>query len=370
MGKVLELKHTHGAVPQNRFRLQNDFLPVFERLRTGIHAFPTVGNVENIHYLTFGIVREIVGSHRLHRQTQVHTLLLRSSHHAQRLGHQLVFVERQADVSALRLDEREAHAAADNQVIDLVEQVFDDGEFRAHLRAADDGRERMLCVFEHVVNGLNFLLHEQAEHFLVGIEIVGDDSRGSVFAMSRSEGVVHIDVGIRGQRFRELFLRGFHGFLGFIVFGSTFLHAHGLSLFLGIEAQVFEQQHLAHFQGCGLLLSLGAVGCEGHGHAKRLLHIFANLSEREFRVYFSFRLSHVAHQNECAAVAEDFLQRGQGTADAGVVGDFTIFVEWHVEIYAHDCLFSGKIKVVDCHHFFLIFKYYESVILFRLQSYE
>ena len=352
MSEVVELEHAHRTIPQNRLRLEDDFLPIFQRLRTGIHTFPTVGNVENIDHLLGRLIRKFATCHRLHRQTQVHTLFLGSRHHAESLFHQVVFVKRKTDFSALRLDEREAHSTADNQVIDLVEQVLDDSQFRTHFRATDDGREGMLGIFQHVVDGNHLFLHQQTEHFRVFVEIIGDDSRRSVLAMRRSECVVHIDVGIRSECLGELFLRCFHRVLGLVILRRTFFHTHGLALFFGVETKVFKQQNLTRFQRSSLFSGLRTVGCKAHGNAQSLLHILANLSEREFRVHLSFRFAHMAHQNERTAVAEDFLQRRQGTTNTGVVGDYTIFVEWHVEINAHDCLFTSKIKFVNCHHLF------------------
>ena len=68
------------------------------------------------------------------------------------------------------------HAAAEDELVDLAEQVLDDTNLGAHLGAAHDGHEGALDVVQDVVDSLHFLLHEEAEHLVVGVEVVGDDS--------------------------------------------------------------------------------------------------------------------------------------------------------------------------------------------------
>ena len=82
-------------------------------------------------------------------------------------------MERLSDLSALRLDECVAHTAADDEVVHLVEKVLYDTELGTYLRATDDGCERMLCVFQHVVDGCHFLLHQITQHLGVCVEVVG-----------------------------------------------------------------------------------------------------------------------------------------------------------------------------------------------------
>ena len=185
---------------------------------------------------------------------------------------------------------------------------------------------------------------------MVGIEVVGDDGGRSVLAVCGTEGVHHIAVSIAGESLGELLLAGLHGLLSLVVLGSTLLNTYGLAFFLRIEAQVLEQQSLTHLQGSSLLLSLSAVGSEGYGNTKGLGHSVLDLTKRELRVHLSFGLTHVAHDDESTTVGQHLLQGGQSAANAGVVRDLTILIEGHVEVNAHDCLLSGKIKFVDCHN--------------------
>ena len=133
MSEVLKLEHADRTVPQDGLGRENDLLPVFEALLRGIHALPSVGNLVDGEYLARCVVGEFLTADRSHGEAEVHTLLLSHLDDVESLGHEVVLVQRVADVAALSLDEGVAHAAADDQVVDLVEQVLDDTELRADL---------------------------------------------------------------------------------------------------------------------------------------------------------------------------------------------------------------------------------------------
>ena len=57
------------------------------------------------------------------------------------------------------------------------------------------------------------------------------------------------------------------------------------------------------------------------------------------------------HDDEGTAVAQNFLEGGEGAADAGVIGDVAVVVEGHVEVNADDGFFAFEIVVVDVSHF-------------------
>ena len=58
----------------------------------------------------------------------------------------------------------------------------------------------------------------------------------------------------------------------------------------------------------------------------------------------------MAHDNECATIGEHLLEGGQGTADAGVVSDYSVLVERYIEVHAYDDLLAFKLAVVNCHN--------------------
>ena len=168
--------------------------------------------------------------------------------------------------------------------------------------------------------------------------------------MSGTEGVHHVAVSVAGEGLGELLLRSLHGLLGLVVSGIGLLDAYGLAFLFGIVAQVLQQQSLTHLQGLGSVGSLSTVGSKSHGHTQSLLHSLADLTERELRVHLAFGLTHVRHDDRGTTVGQDLLQRGQGTADTGVVSDLTILIQGYVEVYTYDCLLTGKIHFVDSHN--------------------
>ena len=132
------------------------------------------------------------------------------------------FDERLAGGDAEGALEGVGHAADDDERVDLVEQVVDDVDLAGDLRAADDGDEGLLGRFERLAEIGDFLFHQQAGDG--GLEEVRDAFGGGMGAMRGAEGVVDVDLGQRGECFGEGRIVGF---------------------FFGVEAQVFEQQHLA-----------------------------------------------------------------------------------------------------------------------------
>ena len=140
------------------------------------------------------VIGKSVGSHAVRTQYEVYAFGLRLFDDIESQLQFVVFADRVTDLAALGFGKSISHTAAQNQVVHLVHQVFDDADFGRNLRAAHDGRERTFDVAQYVVYGVHFFLHQIAEHLVVGIEIVGDDSRRGMFAVSRSERVVYVAV--------------------------------------------------------------------------------------------------------------------------------------------------------------------------------
>ena len=188
----------------------------------------------------------------------------------------------------MSLCESICHTAAENQVVNLVHKVFDDADLGRNFRTTHDCCKRTLDVVEHVFNGCNFFFHQVAEHLVVCVEIVGDDSCRSVTAVSCAECVVNVAVSVACESFCEFLLALFHFFLGCVVCWVFFVDANRLAFLFRIEA-------------------------------------------------------------ESAAVGKNFFQSWEGTADTGVVSDFAVFVQWHVEVNAHNRFFTCEVVLFDCH---------------------
>ena len=153
--------------------------------------------------------------------------------------------------------------------------------------------------------------------------------------MGGAEGVVDVDLGQRGQRLGEGWIVGF---------------------FLGVEAQVFKQQHLAGFELAGQLSGYfaDAVGSESHvdGLAEFLVEQFAqpvnHRAQRVLGIGFALGTAKVRGQNHLGLVADSVDDGGQRGHDAGVVGDGgAVFAERHVEIDADEHALVGQIDVAN-----------------------
>ena len=155
-----------------------------------------------------------------------------------------------------------SHTAAEDQLIYFAQQVLDDTDLRAYFRTAHDSHERTFDIFEDSVNSSYLFLHQESEHLVVCVEIIGDDSSRSMLAVSRTESVHHVAVCVRSERLSELFLTCFHLFLGGLVCGILFLDTYRFAFLLRIEAEVLEQQYLARFESGSLCLCFRAVLCE------------------------------------------------------------------------------------------------------------
>src|SRR5574344_2332549 len=105
-----------------------------------------------------------------------------------------------------------------------------------------------------------------------------------MFAVSGTESVIDIAVGIRSELLCEFFLRSLHGSLGssFFFVGSEF--TSWFAFFLGIEAEVLQQQGFARFQGFHGIVGFHAVGSELYLYTQMCRNCIDNLSQRELHI--------------------------------------------------------------------------------------
>ncbi len=81
------------------------------------------------HDLGVGIVAEVVSHEGLYGEGNLHALLLGLGKNFESLRDKIVLVEGFTDLAALSLDECISHAAADDEVVHLVEEVLKHGKF-------------------------------------------------------------------------------------------------------------------------------------------------------------------------------------------------------------------------------------------------
>ena len=64
-GKLVELEHAHGAVPDHGFAVGQGFLEGFERVGADVKAHPAIGDGVDRHGLAVGVGGEVVGQHHI-----------------------------------------------------------------------------------------------------------------------------------------------------------------------------------------------------------------------------------------------------------------------------------------------------------------
>ncbi len=232
--------------------------------------------------------------------------------------------QRLADGDALRQQEGVGHAAADDQCVDLLDEVEEHVDLGRHLGAADDGDDRPLRVAERGLQRLQLLLHGAAG---VGGEVVGEPGGGGVGAMGGGERVVHPHVAELGELGGE----------------------EGIVLLLAlVEARVLQNQDVAILHRRDRLFGGGtdAVIGEGDRLAQHLADGGDHLLQRILRVGSVLRAAEVGEQDRLAAGVDDVEDRRGRRADARVVGDLAVSHR-DVEVDADENALALHVDVVE-----------------------
>ena len=203
------------------------------------------------------------------------------------------------NLTALGLHEGVGHATADDQLVHAVEQVLQHRQLGTDFGTANDRCHGLLCTAQHLLQRLDFALHEETKRFVLRKEL-GDHRRRGVRAMGRTKRVVDVEVPILGELAGEEFIPG---------------------LFLSVEAEVFEQSNLSRCERLRHLQRLIAhtVRSELHRTAEEAFQRRDDVAQRHFGIG-AFRAAEVAHEDHTASCLQHMLDGRQGSADAGVVG--------------------------------------------------
>ena len=231
---------------------------------------------------------------------------------------------RVAHRNALGLEEGVGHAAADQQGIDLVEQVLDDLDLVGDLGPAQDRHEGALRRLQDALEDLDLALQEHPGH---RGEVLGDPDHRAVGAVGGAEGIVHEDVAEARQGRRE----------SGVVLGLAREEAH-----------VLEQQRPPWREPRDGLLGLGRrrIGDEGHLEAQVTPEGSGHRSQRVARIRAALGPAEVRHQDQTPTSVEDSADRRQAGGDAGLVGDLPV-LERDVEVDAHQDPLPGHLDVVE-----------------------
>ena len=223
--------------------------------------------------------------------------------------------QRGADVVALRLEEREDHAAADEQAVGLLDQVVDDAQLVGDLRPAQHDDVGALGRLGEPLQHLHLGLHETADH---GREPRGDVVDAGLLAVHDPEPVGDEHVGQRRELVGERAADG-------VVLARLAL----------VEADVLEHGHLAVLQRRGDPLRLGADGVVGeqHGRAEQLGEALGHGLQRVGGVRRTLRPAEVRGDEHARTGTGELLDGRDAGAHAAVVGDRAA-VQRHVQVAA------------------------------------
>ena len=167
-------------------------------------------------------VRGVFVAHSVvHGNQELHALVLCLGHHILGQLNLVRLADGGADGIAQSVHKGVSHTAADDQGIDLFQQVVDNADLVGNLGAAQDGDEGTLRVGQGGAHDGNFLLDQVAAD---SGEVIGHAGGRGMGSVGGAESVVDIDLSQRGHSLGQL--------------GIIF----GFALF---KADVFQQLDLA-----------------------------------------------------------------------------------------------------------------------------
>ena len=245
---------------------------------------------------------------------------------------------------SLRFEERVSHSAADDQGVDLRQQVADDRELVGDFGAAEDRNERTDRFFNGVTEERDLFFHQEARNG--GRDVFGDDSGGGMGAVRGAERVVAIDIAIGSELFSKLFLLLFEsGFRSLELFIGLTVFLFEFGLFFLVVTGIFQHQDVARLHCGDFRVRLCAVG----GKRDRLAEQFGEVIRNQLEGgvggdSFFIGTAEMAHENEASALFENVFDGGEGALDTGIVFDDAFF-DRHVEVNAHDNALAFEIDI-------------------------
>lgn len=188
--KLLKLKDTGRAVPQDGLGLTNGLLEQLNGLLTTVKAHPSIRDTILVSSeASVGVLVELVGSDEVDRQDNLDVLGLGL---LDQLGNGLStgLVEERVANGEVVLDllEGESHATADDEGVDLVEQVVDELDLVRDLGTTENGKERSLRGLESLGEVVELLLHEETSSLLGQVNA----NHGRVSTVSSAESIVYL----------------------------------------------------------------------------------------------------------------------------------------------------------------------------------
>ena len=192
----LDLEGAERAVPDQRLGAGQHRDDLLDAARPDVEDHVVCADVVHRDDARRRVGRELLRHDHVDRQHDFAIERLCLGEDVARGRDEIVLAQRFADRLALRGEERVGHAAADDQRLDLRDQIAEQVELGRNLGAADDRRHRPLRCVQRLLQRFELLLHGAPG---VGGEQMGDRLDRGVRAVRDREGVVDIDVAQRGE---------------------------------------------------------------------------------------------------------------------------------------------------------------------------
>ncbi len=221
MGEGRDLEDPERPIPEHGPSLAEGRLHRLQRRLADVDDVPRSRDLVGLEGLVLGASGDLLRDDHVHREDDLDALALGVGEDASGLLDHVVLGEALADGLALGQEERVRHAAAEDEDVDLREELVEDLELARDLRPADDRRKRPLGVLHELREHLDLALHQEPG---IGRQELSDANRAGVGPMGRPERVVHVELGIVGQLSGELRV---------------------VLLLLGVEPEVLEEERLA-----------------------------------------------------------------------------------------------------------------------------
>jgi len=325
----VDFEHAHRPVPDDRLGVRQGFRKQRDRRRADIQSGPVDIDLLNGNDFRFRLGALVFGDDAIDGQIELHSLFPGRLHDLLRLFEEFILNDRTADLVPEGLEEREGHAAADDHLIDLLDEVAQHLQFAGNLRSPgnrDEGPGRLLQRLADIIELL--LDQETGAAFLQEFR---NGRIGGVAAVGIPEGIVDIDISVTRQLLGEA-----------VVIGGLF----------GMEAEVLEQDHLSGLQRVDRLLDLGtdAVLDKPDFLPQEPRKTFRHGRKAHIGDDLSLRPAQMRHHDDNGAFIQCIIQRWQHRPDPGVIGDVQTTVHRNVEVEAEQNLFPLDVDAVDEFH--------------------
>ena len=77
--------------------------------------------------------------------------------------------------------------------------------------------------------------------------------------------------------------------------------------------------------------------------------MFQDMFQREL-VSRTFWTTEVRTNNYTATVSQNFLQRRKSSTHTVIICNVEVFVQGYIEVHTNECLFTGKVELINCHN--------------------